>query len=1147
MAIDGAPLRVFISSTVRDLRQHRASVIRLLDGPDIQVRAMERGMGARAAGAVAVVKEEIESCDVLVGIYGFRYGFIPPGDERSVTEQEYDLARAAGKRCLCYLADPQADGQLEHEDDPVAQERLAAFKKRLDLELVREHFSDREQLAGMVMRDVGRILLGSPLGWSQEDVARRWAQAQRRQGDRLFDRLGRNGRPPRALLQEWSQFIEADSWHGWLDDKLQQLTWEVGEAPEFAGLAEDLAAIPRDGSCPEISAQLRDLVDRWGERGPRRSHDTPLLAETGRRILEDLGQAASDPAWGRCTLLTAATGEGKTHFITSLLRQPAADCWLLYLDPYLELLPLAERILAGARELTGLNWRNLRELDDFLAPSGARLVVIIDGLERNLEVEPRLRREIEDATRFSSLYWLVTLLETHYEAVAESAVELPGRRGWSRFVRPQIYCRQHGCYDHAGDRYLKGPEDGGLFVSQARELPTLGCWIHLSEINRRERTGLHLIERHLEVESVEEEWTRGRADARTFRLLSRPFLAWIAVDLRQELPLANLINLRFIQFVDRFWKLRRSELEPVSPLTLDQAVAIIAKVVLESINFELPRAGLEQQLVEEGREWSEIGDRSEAKQAIEALIDGHLLSASKKDAPGFVDAQAEILSLRFAPFWNWRLARQLLRQARMGEENPKSSRVVSALSRLRQRDGGTAEGILEFLLLVLEGVEEATSDPLLGEIIARTLQAGDLPAAAVWFFGAKAEASRQRDLFRHAAKLAKREPAKREPAKREPAKREPAKRELFALCHFLVEVDASVAAPQRRLEVLRAFAPQLRRLALGDYAAYAIEGWLEEATSEEEVLRCMELLIGCETLGVAPSLAGSAVWSLSRRLAGDPERILSSTLGFLKHAYESEAAPGRDKSWPYHFWEWVIHHVCHHLAAKEGVTTYRLLERHGWFRRKGKRRFPYTVWLRMQREANFALAACYLRPRYRQDFLHLTEKLSKSESGNHREKAFYLIRHTEATGRREEVFVDREFGKALERIFLDPRLERLVRKNMKMFQVNLERFEELDEARRRRLAENRKPQGQKSRMNPATRPVRKPPDQEPPRKKHYKPREKTEPPAHESPQTKQRNPQKKKWKERSDHEPPQKKKHKPQEKKWYEDVYRGGSRKGKRR
>ncbi len=79
---------IFISSTSKDLKPRR-------DAVDAAIRRLElrpinmSDFGSQPGGAVGVSVREVGKGDIFVGILAHRYGYIPAGMDKSVTEQEY--------------------------------------------------------------------------------------------------------------------------------------------------------------------------------------------------------------------------------------------------------------------------------------------------------------------------------------------------------------------------------------------------------------------------------------------------------------------------------------------------------------------------------------------------------------------------------------------------------------------------------------------------------------------------------------------------------------------------------------------------------------------------------------------------------------------------------------------------------------------------------------------------------------------------------------------------------------------------------------------------------------------------------------------------------------------------------------------------
>lgn len=97
--------RVFLSSTFTDLAEHRKAVQVALDQLGVVDVSMEH-FGARderpANECVRLVQQESE---LFVGIYAHRYGYVPEGNEISISEMEYKAASEAALPRFIYLVD----------------------------------------------------------------------------------------------------------------------------------------------------------------------------------------------------------------------------------------------------------------------------------------------------------------------------------------------------------------------------------------------------------------------------------------------------------------------------------------------------------------------------------------------------------------------------------------------------------------------------------------------------------------------------------------------------------------------------------------------------------------------------------------------------------------------------------------------------------------------------------------------------------------------------------------------------------------------------------------------------------------------------------------------------------------------------------
>lgn len=143
-------MKVFISSTYKDLIEYRAASIRAVEGTNYQASKMEV-FGARPDEPLDACLKEVEESELFIGIYALRYGFIPEGAEVSITEMEYLHAKKLGKPIYCFLLDEENQPWLKKwiEGEP-GKAKLENFKKRIQKVHVCDYFTTPDDLRAKV-------------------------------------------------------------------------------------------------------------------------------------------------------------------------------------------------------------------------------------------------------------------------------------------------------------------------------------------------------------------------------------------------------------------------------------------------------------------------------------------------------------------------------------------------------------------------------------------------------------------------------------------------------------------------------------------------------------------------------------------------------------------------------------------------------------------------------------------------------------------------------------------------------------------------------------------------------------------------------------------------------------------------------------
>lgn len=138
-------LKIFISSVQKEFSRQRLDLKAFLLGDAMLRRFVSEvflfeDLPARDQRADAVYLEEVERCDIYLGIFGYQYGFVDKNGI-SPTEHEYTHAGSKGKIRLIYVW-----GSEDHRRDPKMQQLITKASQ----ELVRRRIEDGSALIAEV-------------------------------------------------------------------------------------------------------------------------------------------------------------------------------------------------------------------------------------------------------------------------------------------------------------------------------------------------------------------------------------------------------------------------------------------------------------------------------------------------------------------------------------------------------------------------------------------------------------------------------------------------------------------------------------------------------------------------------------------------------------------------------------------------------------------------------------------------------------------------------------------------------------------------------------------------------------------------------------------------------------------------------------
>jgi hypothetical protein len=144
-----------ISSTARDLPDHRQGVLDACLRQSMLALMMEH-LPALDADAIKASLDMVDKADIYLGIFAYRYGYVPKGCDISITEMEYNRAVERGIPRLIFIMDPKHPLTAADVETGEGAARVEALKKRAGAERVVNFFKSPEGLRADVINSLSQ-------------------------------------------------------------------------------------------------------------------------------------------------------------------------------------------------------------------------------------------------------------------------------------------------------------------------------------------------------------------------------------------------------------------------------------------------------------------------------------------------------------------------------------------------------------------------------------------------------------------------------------------------------------------------------------------------------------------------------------------------------------------------------------------------------------------------------------------------------------------------------------------------------------------------------------------------------------------------------------------------------------------------------
>lgn len=147
---------VMISSTARDFPDYRDQVKDACLRVSMFPKMMEQ-LPALDSDAIEASLAMVDEADVYIGLFAHRYGCIPDGHDKSITEMEYERAVKRGIPRLIFLMNEDVPVLPKDFDQSDSAIKLDALKARLKKERVINFFDSPKDLRGLALHALSEV------------------------------------------------------------------------------------------------------------------------------------------------------------------------------------------------------------------------------------------------------------------------------------------------------------------------------------------------------------------------------------------------------------------------------------------------------------------------------------------------------------------------------------------------------------------------------------------------------------------------------------------------------------------------------------------------------------------------------------------------------------------------------------------------------------------------------------------------------------------------------------------------------------------------------------------------------------------------------------------------------------------------------
>ena len=170
-----AKLVAVISGTISDLPEHRKIAIEACVSMDVLPNAREL-IPPSHEPILTGCQKAFEKADIYIGIVGYKYGYVPSGSEKSISEIEYEIATELNIPRLMFLMGESHLIKVKDVDTGDAWKKQENFRNKIMLEHIIGSFDSPLEFKGQLMQALSSLLKLKENEERQASIEKGWRQ-----------------------------------------------------------------------------------------------------------------------------------------------------------------------------------------------------------------------------------------------------------------------------------------------------------------------------------------------------------------------------------------------------------------------------------------------------------------------------------------------------------------------------------------------------------------------------------------------------------------------------------------------------------------------------------------------------------------------------------------------------------------------------------------------------------------------------------------------------------------------------------------------------------------------------------------------------------------------------------------------------------